>query len=101
MKPIEGHNLPHWWLSMLSVFAILTLHDYVFIAQAAISAWLAIKTYYAKRREERNRLAEEQKRTRLLEAYLSEMATRPAHERPATAEVLAKAMKKIKQDPVD
>ena len=101
MKPSEDHNLPHGWLSMLSVFSILSLHDYVFIAQAAISAWFTIKTYYAKRREERNRLAEEQKRTRLLAAYLSEMAAKPAHERSATAEVLIKAQKKIDHDPVD
>ena len=101
MKLIEGHNQPHGWLSMLGVFSFLSLHDYVFLVQAAISACFTIKTYYAKRREERNRLAEEQKRTRLLEAYLREMATRPAHERPATAEMLTKAMKKINHDPSD
>ncbi|WP_409519060.1 hypothetical protein [Pseudescherichia sp.] len=94
MKLKEGYDLPHGLLSILTVFSVLSLHDYVFIAQAAISSWFTIKTYYAKRREERNRLAEEQKRTRLLEAYLSEMATRPLHERPATAEMLTKAMKK-------
>ncbi|HAZ75105.1 MAG TPA: hypothetical protein DCX28_01325 [Enterobacteriaceae bacterium] len=101
MNPTDGHHLPYWWSSMLGVFSLLSLQDYVFIVGAAISACFTIKTYYAKRRDERNRLAEEQKRTRLLAAYLSEMATRPAHERPATAEVITEAMRRIGHDPAD
>jgi hypothetical protein len=38
---------------------------------------------------------EERKRTRLLEEYLRDVASKPEHERPATAEVITEAMKKV------
>lgn len=95
MNPTDGHNLPYWWSSLLGLFSVLSLQDYVFIIGAVISAFFTIKTYYAKRREERERLAEEQKRTKLLADYLHEVASKPEHERPATAEVVTEAMKRV------
>ncbi len=95
MNPTDGHNLPYWWSSLLAGFSVLSLQDYVFIVGAAISAYFTIKTYYAKRKDERERLEEERKRTRLLEEYLRDVSSRPEHERPATAEVITEAMKKV------
>lgn len=95
MNPTDGHNLPYWWSSLLAGFSVLSLQDYVFIVGAVISAYFTIKTYYAKRQDERERLEEERKRTRLLEVYLQDVASRPEHERPATAEVITEAMKKV------
>ncbi|SCC62084.1 hypothetical protein [Kosakonia oryziphila] len=95
MNSTDGHNLPYWWSSLLAGFSLLSLQDYVFILGALISAYFTIKTYYAKRKEERQRLEEERKRTRLLEEYLHDVANKPAHERPASAEVVTEAMKKV------
>lgn len=95
MNPTDGHNLPYWWSGLLGFFSILSLQDYVFILGALISAYFTIKTYYAKRKEERERLNEEKKRTDLLEKYLSQAAQKSDHERPAAAEVVAEAMKRI------
>lgn len=95
MNPTDGHNLPYWWSGSLGFFSVLSLQDYVFIIGAVISAFFTIKTYYAKRRDERERLEEERKRTRLLESYLQDVANKPAEERPATAEVVTEAMKKV------
>nr|DAF90455.1 MAG TPA: holin [Myoviridae sp. ctdyF5] len=95
MNPTDGHNLPYWWSSLLAGFSVLSLQDYVFIVGAVISAYFTIKTYYTKRQDERERLEEERKRTRLLEEYLRDVASKPEHERPATAEVITEAMKKV------
>ncbi|MCK6678263.1 hypothetical protein [Enterobacter asburiae] len=95
MNPTDGHNLPYWWSSLLAGFSVLSLQDYVFIVGAVISAYFTIKTYYAKRQDERERLEEERKRTRLLEEYLHDVASKPEHERPAAAEVITEAMKKV------
>ncbi len=59
MNPTDGHNLPYWWSALLGIFSVLSLQDYVFIIGALISAFFTIKTYYAKRKEERERLDEE------------------------------------------
>ncbi|HBQ5923941.1 TPA: hypothetical protein L7623_005475, partial [Klebsiella pneumoniae subsp. pneumoniae] len=53
MNPTDGHNLPYWWSALLGIFSVLSLQDYVFIIGALISAFFTIKTYYAKRKEER------------------------------------------------
>lgn len=95
MNPTDGNNLPYWWSTMLAGFSLLSLQDYVFIVGAVVSAFFTIKTYYAKRKEERERLEEEKKRTRLLESYLNEASKAPIGERPATAEVITEAMKKV------
>ncbi len=60
MNPTDGHNMPYWWSGLLG-FSVLSLQDYVFILGALISAYFTIKTYYAKRKEERERLDEEKK----------------------------------------
>ena len=62
MNPTDGHNLPYWWSTLLGLFSVLSLQDYVFILGALVSAYFTIKTYYAKRKEERERLEEEKKR---------------------------------------
>lgn len=59
MNPTDGHNLPYWWSTALGVFSLLSLQDYVFILGALISAFFTIKTYYAKRKEEREHIEEE------------------------------------------
>lgn len=61
MNPTDGHNMPYWWSGLLGFFSVLSLQDYVFILGALISAYFTIKTYYAKRKEERERLDEEKK----------------------------------------
>jgi hypothetical protein len=95
MNPTDGHNLPYWWSTALGLFSLLSLQDYVFIIGAVISAFFTIKTYYAKRREESERIAEEKKRTQLLADYLHQAATKPENERPATAEVITEAEKRV------
>jgi hypothetical protein len=62
-----------------------------------ISAFFTIKTYYAKRKEERERLDEE-KRTQLLASYLADVSAKPGGDRPASAEVVTEALKRIASD---
>ena len=95
MNPTDGHNLPYWWSGLLGFFSILSLQDYVFILGALISAYFTIKTYYAKRKEERERLNEEKKRTQLLADYLADVVKKPEHTRPATAEVVTEALRRV------
>lgn len=98
MNPTDGHNLPYWWSGLLGFFSVLSLQDYVFIIGALISAFFTIKTYYAKRKEERERIDEEKKRTQLLERYLADVSSKPDGDRPASAEVVTEAMKRISGD---
>lgn len=95
MNPTDGHNLPYWWSTALGVFSLLSLQDYVFILGALISAYFTIKTYYAKRKEEREGLEEEKKRTQLLADYLADVSQKPHSDRPASAEVVTEAMRRI------
>lgn len=83
---------------MLGIFSVLSLQDYVFIIGALISAFFTIKTYYAKRKEERERLDEEKKRTQLLASYLADVSAKPRGNRPASAEVVTEALKRIASD---
>lgn len=98
MNPTDGHNLPYWWSGLLGFFSVLSLQDYVFVIGALISAYFTIKTYYAKRKEERERLDEEKKRTQLLENYLADVSAKPSGDRPASAEVVTEALKRIASD---
>lgn len=86
--------MPYWWSGLLGFFSVLSLQDYVFIIGALISAFFTIKTYYAKRKEEKERMDEERKRTALMESYLSTVMAKPEHERPAAIEVVSEALKK-------
>ncbi|MDE7606655.1 hypothetical protein WIB15_05920 [Enterobacter hormaechei] len=95
MNPTDGHNLPYWWSTLLGLFSVLSLQDYVFILGALVSAYFTIKTYYAKRKEERERLEEEKKSTQLLAKYLAEVSEKPHSERPASAEVVTEAMRRM------
>ncbi|MEP8594260.1 hypothetical protein ABKS65_19465, partial [Citrobacter freundii] len=63
--------------------------------------FFTIKTYYAKRKEERERMAEERKRTQLLANYLSDVGKKPHSDRPATAEVVTEAMRRISSGTVE
>lgn len=29
MNPTDGHNLPYWWSTLLGLFSVLSLQDYV------------------------------------------------------------------------
>jgi hypothetical protein len=91
----DNPNLPYWWSACLGFFSLLSLQEYVFILGAIISAVFTIKTYYAKRKEERAHLREEQKRTRILQEYLHEVSSRPEGDRPAAVEVAAEALRRI------
>lgn len=95
MNPTDGHNLPYWWSTALGLFSVLSLQDYAFILGALVSAYFTIKTYYAKRKEERERLEEEKKRTTLLAEYLADVSKKPHSDRPASAEVVTEAMRRI------
>jgi|GEM_PF-548606 len=86
-----SHQMPYWWSACLAFFSTLTLYDCVFCIGAAISAFFTIKTYYASRRERRQQLEEERKRTEMLRAYLDSVIAKPESERPTAAEVMAKA----------
>ena len=101
MNPTNGHDLPYWWSAALGVFSLLSLQEYVFILGALISAYFTIKTYYAKRKEERERLEEEKKRTQLLADYLADVSQKPHSDRPASAEVVTEAMRRISGDTVE
>ncbi|WP_112197800.1 MULTISPECIES: hypothetical protein [unclassified Rahnella] len=95
MDPVNQHNLPYWWSAALGFFSLLSLQDYVFIIGAVISAFFTIKTYYAKRKEEADRMQEERLRTQILKDYIDGVAQRPVNDRPASAEVITEAMTKI------
>lgn len=101
MNPTNGHDLPYWWSAALGVFSLLSLQEYVFILGALISAYFTIKTYYAKRKEERERIEEEKKRTQLLADYLADVSKKPHSDRPASAEVVTEAMRRISGDAVE
>lgn len=101
MNPTNGHDLPYWWSAALGLFSLLSLQDYVFILGAVISAIFTVKTYYAKRKEERERLQEEKKRTQLLSNYLAEVAKKPHSDRPAAAEVVTEAMQRVSSGAVE
>ena len=73
----------------------------MFIIGALVSAFFTIKTYYAKRKEERERMAEERKRTQLLAKYLSDVGRKPHSDRPAAAEVVTEAMRRISSDAIE
>jgi cell division protein FtsL len=94
MNPAEGHNMPYWWSGLLGFFSVLSLQDYVFIIGALISAFFTIKTYYAKRKEEKERMEEERKRTAIMENYLKAQMEKPESDRPAAIEVVSDAIKK-------
>lgn len=87
----SSHQMPYWWSACLAFFSTLTLYDCVFCIGAAISAFFTIKTYYASRRERRQQLEEERKRTEMLRTYLDSVIAKPESERPTAAEVVAKA----------
>ena len=91
----DNPNLPYWWSACLGFFSLLSLQDYVFIVGAIISAFFTIKTYYAKRRDEQEHLAEERKRTQILQNYLHEVSAKPESERPASVEIAAEAMRRM------
>lgn len=55
----------------LAFFSTLSLQDHIFAIGAVISAFFTVKTYYAKRKEEREHLEEEHHRTQLLVYYLN------------------------------
>lgn len=94
MKMNESQNLPYWWSASLGFFSLLSLQDYVFILGAVISALFTIKTYYAKRREEKARLAEERRRTQLMAVYLGNISRLPPEERPSAAEIIGETAKR-------
>ncbi|CNE42432.1 hypothetical protein [Yersinia intermedia] len=94
MEPVTSQNLPYWWSLALGVFSLLSLQEYIFILGAIISAFFTIKTYYAKRREEKARLIEEQKRTEILREFLNDATIRPIAERSAAVEIVAEAIKR-------
>ncbi|ADZ41860.1 hypothetical protein [Yersinia enterocolitica] len=89
-----SNSLTYWWSALLGVFSLLSLQDYVFILGAAISAFFTIKTYYAKRREEKARLLEETRRTNVIEAFLSSADKKPIKDRSAAVGVVVEATKK-------
>ncbi|AYH27149.1 hypothetical protein C5E20_08395 [Pectobacterium parmentieri] len=95
MNP-TSQNLSYWWSGSLAFFSTLSLQDYVFVIGAVISAYFTVKTYYAKRREEKENLEEERRRTQLLADYLSGVSLKPEHERPASVEVVAEAIERMK-----
>lgn len=95
MNPTDGNNLPYWWSTLLAGFSLLSLQDYVFIIGALLSAFFTIKTYYAKRKEERDRLEEEKKRTILLEKYLAEAHAVATHDPAISAAVIEAAMGRV------
>lgn len=101
MNPTDGHNLPYWWSTALGIFSALSLQESVFILGALVSAYFTVKTYYAKRKEERERLEEEKKRTQLLADYLADVRKKPHSDRPASAEVVTEAMRRISSDTVE
>ncbi|EOY5423205.1 hypothetical protein ACP6O2_003400 [Cronobacter dublinensis] len=70
MHPGEGHALTYGWSVLLGFFSVLSLQDGVFIVWATLSAFFTIDTYYARRRAQQARLAENRKRTALLRLYL-------------------------------
>jgi hypothetical protein len=90
----DNPNLPYWWSALLGFFSLLSLQDYIFIIGALISAFFTIKTYYAKRKEERERLTEERRRTQIMQDYLHGVSVKPEGERPAAVEVVAEAMRR-------
>lgn len=94
MKMPNSNSLTYWWSSSLGVFSLLSLHDYIFILGAVISAYFTIKTYYAKRREEKARLLEEMKRTSIIETFLSNADKKPIKDRSAAVAVVVEATKK-------
>ena len=94
MDPVNQHNLPYWWSAALGFFSLLSLQDYVFIIGAVISAIFTIKTYYAKRAEEKKRMLEEQKRTQALVDYLNGMTNKPFADRSTATEIVVEAFKK-------
>ncbi|WJV61373.1 hypothetical protein PCO87_15860 [Pectobacteriaceae bacterium C52] len=91
----NSHNLPYWWSGSLAFFSTLSLQDYVFVIGAVISAFFTVKTYYAKRKEERENLKEERRRTQLLADYLNGVSSKPESARPSSVEVVAEAMKRM------
>lgn len=78
----------------------VALQDYVFILGALISAFFTIKTYYAKRKEERQRAEEDRARTQLLKKYLEEVRDTPHPDKPRTATVVAESLRMIKDEPL-
>lgn len=101
MNPADGHNLPYWWSTALGVFSLLSLQDYVFILGAVISAFFTIKTYYAKRKEERQRADEDKARTQLLRDYLESVRSTPHPDKPRTASVVKEALRMIENEPAE
>ncbi|CNE76344.1 hypothetical protein AB8978_09750 [Yersinia enterocolitica] len=94
MKMDTSNSLTYWWSALLGVFSLLSLQDYVFILGAVISAFFTIKTYYAKRQEEKARLHEETRRTNIIETFLSNADKKPIKDRSAAVGVVVEATKK-------
>ncbi|WP_313620403.1 hypothetical protein [Pantoea septica] len=89
-----SHHMPYWWSACLAFFSTLTLYDCVICIGAAISAFFTIKTYYASRRERRQQLEEERKRTEVLRACLDSVIIKPESELTTAAKVIVKAVTK-------
>lgn len=89
-----SNSLTYWWSVLLDVFSLLSLQDYVFILGAVISAFFTIKTYYAKRQEDKARLLEKTRCTNIIETFLSNADKKPIKDRSAAVCVVVEATKK-------
>jgi hypothetical protein len=97
MNPTDGHNLPYWWSALLGIFSVLSLQDYVFIIGALISpSSQSRRITQSARKSESDWM--KRKRTQLLASYLADVSAKPGSDRPASAEVVTEALKRIASD---
>lgn len=94
MKMDNSNFLTYMWSALLGFFSLLSLQDYFFILGVLVSAYFTVKTYYAKRREEKALLAEEIRRTNVIETFLSNADKKPVKDRSSAADVVVEATKK-------
>lgn len=95
MNSSSGH---YWWSSLLGLFSILSLQDYVFILGALVSVVFTIKTYYANRKEKRQSAEQDKARTQLLKEYLQDVRSTQHPDKPRTATVITEALRIIEDE---
>lgn len=96
------NDTSHPWTHLFAFFAGLssalgiTTQDLIYLLFAAAGLGLSIGSFIFTRRDQRRRLAEEERRTQLLEMLVHDALQKPAEERKASLTYLSDFASKLK-----
>lgn len=85
------------WMATIASAAGIATQDMIYILFGAVGAIISVASFISGRIDSWRERREESRRTQLLADYLKTASEQPDHERPASAEVVAGAMKRMKE----